>query len=116
MNSIQSDPKSWIYSFIIGGITFYVVKFYYKVKQYPSGPFPLPFIGNLFCKFYYNKYLYNYYHFFKAMMRWKKNIFDEFLNLAKIHGPICTFWFGHKPSIIITDLEIAKEAFLEKKN
>ena len=32
LNSIQSDPKSWIYSVIIGGITFYVVKFYYKVN------------------------------------------------------------------------------------
>ena len=50
------------------------------------------------------------------MIRWKKNISDEFLNLTKIHGPIYTFWFGQKPSVIITDLEFAKEAFLEKKN
>ena len=50
LNSIQSDPKSWIYSVIIGGITFYVIKFYYKVNQYPSDPLPLPFVGNLLSK------------------------------------------------------------------
>ena len=50
LNSIENDPKSWIYSIIIGGITFYIVKFYYKVKQYPSGPFPLPIVGSLFSK------------------------------------------------------------------
>ena len=50
LNSIESDPKSWIYSIIIGGITFYIMKFYYKVKQYPSGPFSLPIVGSLFSK------------------------------------------------------------------
>ena len=99
LNSIQSDPKSWIYSIIIGGITFYIVKFYYKVKQYPNGPLPLPLVGNLL-----------------KMMRTKQNIFFEFMNLSKIHGPIYTFWLGPQPFVVMTDLEIAKEAFVEKKS
>ena len=60
LNSIQSDPKSWIYSVIIGGITFYIMKFYYKVNQCPSGPLPLPLVGNLLSKNI-------YYLFFKLM-------------------------------------------------
>ena len=50
------------------------------------------------------------------MIRWKKNFFIEFLNVSKTHGPIFTFWMGSKPEVIITDLNIAKEAYLEKKN
>ena len=50
------------------------------------------------------------------MIRIKQNVFYEFLNLSKIHGPIYTFWLGPQPLVIIDDLEIAKEAFLEKKN
>ena len=50
LNSISTDPKSWIYSLIIGWITFAIVKYYYKVGQHPSGPFPMPFIGNFLCK------------------------------------------------------------------
>ena len=49
-DSLKSDPKSWIYSLVLGGIIYYVVKFYYKVKQYPSGPFPLPLIGSIYSK------------------------------------------------------------------
>ena len=49
-------------------------------------------------------------------MRIKGNIFEEFSNLAKIHGPIYTFWLGPHPFIVISDLDIAKEAFLDKKN
>ena len=50
------------------------------------------------------------------MIGFKGNFSDEVLNLAKIHGPIYTSWLSSEPSIAITDLEIAKEAFLVKKN
>ena len=50
------------------------------------------------------------------MLGLKINTFELFHNLSKIYGPIFTFWIGSEPMIIITDLEIAKEAFLEKKN
>ena len=38
------------------------------------------------------------------MIRIKQNIFYEFLNLSKIHGPIYTFWVGSQPFVMITDL------------
>ena len=47
IDSITNDPKSWVISASIGLITFYFAKFYYKVKQYPTGPFPLPIVGNI---------------------------------------------------------------------
>ena len=50
------------------------------------------------------------------MIKLKHNVFYEFLNLSKIHGPIYTFWLGPKPFVVINDLDISKEAFLEKKN
>ena len=28
-------------------VTVYIVHFYWKVRKYPKGPFPLPLIGNL---------------------------------------------------------------------
>lgn len=47
IHSITNDPKSWAISASIGLVTFFVAKFYYKVRQYPSGPFPLPIAGNI---------------------------------------------------------------------
>lgn len=48
LDSIKSDPKSWIYSLIFGGLIYYFVKFYYNIKQYPNGPIPLPIIGSIY--------------------------------------------------------------------
>ena len=44
------------------------------------------------------------------------NVHEEFLNLAKIHGPVYIFWMRDKSFVMISELEIAKEAFVVKKN
>ena len=46
----------------------------------------------------------------------KKNSFQEFIDLSKVYGPLYTFWMGPKPMVMIHDLKIGKEAFLDKKN
>ena len=34
--------------FLISLSLVYIAHFYYNVSRYPKGPFPLPFIGNLY--------------------------------------------------------------------
>ena len=51
-----------------------------------------------------------------ALFGLKINTFEQFLNLSKSYGPIFTFWMGPVPMVIISDLEVAKEAFVDKKN
>ena len=51
-----------------------------------------------------------------VMFGLKINTFEQFLNLSKSYGPIFTFWMGPAPMVIISDLDVAKEAFLDKKN
>ena len=36
--------------------------------------------------------------------------------MSKAYGPIYTFWIGNMPTVMIHDLDIAKEAFLDMKN
>lgn len=44
---VNCNLKSWVIASIIGFITYYLLKFYLKVKQYPPGPIPLPIVGTL---------------------------------------------------------------------
>lgn len=50
------------------------------------------------------------------MIGLKKNSFEGFIDLSKVYGPLYTFWMGSEPVVMIHDLKIAKEAFLDKKN
>ena len=38
------------------------------------------------------------------------------MNLSKIYGPVYTFWMASSPIVVITDLKIANEGFLAKRN
>jgi hypothetical protein len=51
-NFITSDIRATILSVILGLIVYYLAKFYLKVLSLPSGPIPLPIIGNILCKSY----------------------------------------------------------------
>ncbi len=55
---ITFDIRATILSIILGLIVYYLAKFYLKVLSLPSGPIPLPFVGNILCKFY------NFFHIF----------------------------------------------------
>lgn len=119
MNLFQSDLKSWIFTLIFGGSIFLIVKFYIKVFNYPRGPLPLPLVGSFYSKKYFQfslKCKWNFILFLLEFIGLKDNSFYGFLNLAKSYGSVYTFWMGPMPWVVITDLESAKEAFLDKKN
>ena len=46
----------------------------------------------------------------------KTSVYEHLGNLGRKHGGIYTFWMGSEPIVIITDLKIANEGFLVKRN
>ncbi|CAG2172361.1 unnamed protein product, partial [Oppiella nova] len=44
---------------------------------------------------------------FKSALHWD----DVFRNVAKQYGPVFTIWFGNTPQLIVTDIDLAREAF-----
>lgn len=73
-------------------ISYHVYKLYSNRKNYPPGPFPLPFIGNIL--------------YFKGKNRHVHHLFED---LANEYGPIYTFHFGHRPHVIVVDKSLALE-------
>nr|CAD2190141.1 unnamed protein product [Meloidogyne enterolobii] len=73
-------------------IIFY--NFYWKRRNLPDGPIPLPIIGNAL-------------EISKADRRYKC-----FADWAKKYGPVYTIWIGEQPLVIITDYELIKSAFI----
>ncbi len=51
MDLIKFDTKNCIIAALIGLTTYYLVRFYMKMKSYPPGPIPLPIVGNILSKF-----------------------------------------------------------------
>jgi hypothetical protein len=45
----------------------------------------------------------------------QRHVHEVILDLREKFGPIFTIWFGPKPMVIITELEIAQQAFRDKK-
>ena len=96
-------------------VIYYITKFYFGLKRYPKGPFPIPILGNFLGKFHYfviiilNTFISE---FFKI----KTSVFEHLANLAKKHGGVYTFWMGSQPIVVITDLKAANEGFLVKRN
>ncbi|CAP25799.2 Protein CBR-CYP-14A4 [Caenorhabditis briggsae] len=80
-----------IISFVLITVV-YIINFYWEVRKYPKGPFPLPLIGNI------------------------HQIPDDklevwFDDLSKTYGPIFTVW-SPLPCVVITDYAHIKDAFV----
>ncbi|CAB3399048.1 unnamed protein product [Caenorhabditis bovis] len=73
-------------------IVSYILYFYWKVSQYPKGPTPLPFIGNL-------------HQFPKANF----HIFID--ELSRKYGPCFTIWMP-RPIVVLADYDHIKDAFI----
>ena len=93
VNFLTADISTTAITLIIGFVVYKLSKFYVRVWSLPPGPFPLPFIGNILL--------------FKSKDHWD----TVFKKVNKKYGPIFTFWMGSNPFIIISDAEIAREAF-----
>ncbi|XP_077553099.1 steroid 17-alpha-hydroxylase/17,20 lyase-like [Haemaphysalis longicornis] len=78
--------------------TFYVIRFYHKVSQYPKGPFPLPVIGNLL-----------------AIDR-EKELHTKAVTWSKAYGDPFTLWMGSNPVIVLNSYDVIKEALTEKRH
>jgi len=74
-----------ILSGLIVLIAFQVTSFYLKVRKYPPGPTPLPFIGNI------------------LLFRQSRHVHEIICDLKEKFGPVVTVWFGHIPQVIILD-------------
>jgi hypothetical protein len=51
MDLLEFDTKNYLTTALIALINFYLARFYMKVASYPSGPFPLPVVGNVLSEF-----------------------------------------------------------------
>ncbi|CAD6195636.1 unnamed protein product [Caenorhabditis auriculariae] len=81
---------------IVGLLTAFLFKhLYWKRRNFPPGPTPLPFLGNL-------TVLKNYEPGYEC---WKK--------LKEDYGPVYTFWLASLPSVVIADYEIIKQTIIK---
>jgi cytochrome P450 len=70
---------------------------FWVVQRMPSGPTPLPFVGNK--------------HQLAKSQPW-----IQFQNWSKTYGPIFTIWIGRKPTVIISDPVIAADLMEKRSN
>ncbi|XP_075741313.1 cytochrome P450 1A4-like isoform X1 [Rhipicephalus microplus] len=79
-------------------VTYYVVRFYHKVSQYPKGPFPLPIVGNL------------------LTLAKEKELHKKATEWSKYYGDPFTLWMGSRPMIVLNSYEVIKEGLVEKRH
>lgn len=79
-------------------VTYYVVRFYHKVSQYPKGPFPLPIVGNL------------------LTLAKEKELHKKATEWSKYYGDPFTLWVGSRPMIVLNSYEVIKEGLVERRH
>ncbi|KAH7709062.1 Protein CYP-33C1 [Aphelenchoides avenae] len=76
---------------LIATLVFY--NFYWKRRNLPPGPIPLPLLGNIPTI---------------ARNHCRYGVFKQW---AKEYGPVFTYWMGEKPIVAVTDFQTIQEAF-----
>lgn len=79
-------------------VTYYVVRFYHKVSQYPKGPFPLPIVGNL------------------LTLAKEKELHKKATEWSNYYGDPFTLWMGSRPMIVLNSYEVIKEGLVERRH
>ncbi|KAH7706767.1 CYP-33D3 protein [Aphelenchoides avenae] len=77
--------------FVFGFVLFY--NYYYKRRQLPPGPAPLPVVGNV------------------LEIAKKPPGEDVFIEWKRRFGPIYTYWVGEQPFVAVTDYKLIAETF-----
>ena len=92
---LGQNPGHLLTGLLVGSasvVVYYVFNFYNNRKNYPPGPFPLPFIGNI------------------LQLKSKKHIHYIMEDIAKNYKDgVFTFYFGNNPTIIVSDPHLGLE-------
>ncbi|EGT58841.1 CBN-CYP-33C11 protein [Caenorhabditis brenneri] len=85
-----------IISFLVALLILWLFReFVSKRRQYPPGPIPIPFVGNI------------------IPMIWEAPGYECFRRWTKKYGDVYTFWLGPTPYIMIGSYESMKETFVK---
>ncbi|XP_077137640.1 cytochrome P450 2G1-like [Ranitomeya variabilis] len=83
---------------LVGVITFMLTLFFckhlWKRRRMPPGPLPLPILGN-------------------CLLIWSGGLVQCLKKLAEKFGPVYTFYFGSRPTLVLTGYTTVKEALVE---
>ncbi|GMT36791.1 hypothetical protein PFISCL1PPCAC_28088, partial [Pristionchus fissidentatus] len=76
-------------------LLFVLYEMYWKRRNLPPGPTPLPLLGNLVS-------MYLAFPGFQLMQDWKKK-----------YGPVYTYWLGPYPIVTVNEINIVQEMFVQ---
>ncbi|CAJ0559693.1 unnamed protein product, partial [Mesorhabditis spiculigera] len=82
-----------IFTTVILGFLFY--ELYWKRRNLPPGPIPLPFIGNLL-----------------EVMRNEPG-YEAYRKWTKQYGPVHTYWLGSRPMVAVSDYATIQATFIQ---
>src|SRR5438128_2446827 len=74
---------------IVTLVSYHIYQLYSSRKGLPPGPLPLPFIGNILL--------------FRGKNKHLHHIIED---LSRKYGGIFTFYFGHRPHVIVADKDL----------
>lgn len=84
------------YVVLLSTVSLLFYNFYWKRRNLPPGPVPLPLIGNLY------------------IFANPDTTLAKLVDYTKRYGPIYTFWAGEKPFIFINDYDSMQKYFVKR--